>query len=64
MTNSNGSDFIYYVALYDVSILRLFASNQTEEKNNYEGGEGEEVTSTDFRLTMDLSENRPKAGIN
>ena len=36
MTNSNGSDFIYYVALYDVSILCLFASNQTEEKKEEE----------------------------
>ena len=27
-----------------------------------EKGEGEEVTSTDFRLTVDHSENRPKAG--
>ena len=26
------SDFIYYVAVYNVSILFLFASNQTEEK--------------------------------
>ena len=32
MTNSNWSDFIYYVALSDVSILCLFASNQTEKK--------------------------------
>ena len=33
-------------------------SNEGEER-----GKGEEVTSTDFRLTVDLSENRPKAGI-
>ena len=32
MTNSNWSDFIYYVALSDVSILCLFASNQAEKK--------------------------------
>ena len=32
MTTSNWSDFIYYVALSDVSILCLFASNQTEKK--------------------------------
>ena len=32
MTNSNWSDFIYYVALYDVSILCLFASNQAKKK--------------------------------
>ena len=36
MTNSNWSDFIYYVALSDVSILCLFASNQTEEKKKEE----------------------------
>ena len=55
------SDFIYYVAVYNVSILFLFASNQTEKK---EEPEGEEVTSTVFPLAADLSENRPKAGIN
>ena len=32
MTTSNWSDFIYYVALYDVSILCLFASNQAKKK--------------------------------
>ena len=36
MTNFNWSDFIYYVALYDVSILCLFASNQTEKKKGKE----------------------------
>ena len=36
MTNSNGSDFIYYVALSDVSILCLFASNQAKEKKKEE----------------------------
>ena len=36
MTTSNWSDFIYYVALYDVSILYLFASNQTEKKKKEE----------------------------
>ena len=36
MTTSNWSDFIYYVALSDVSILCLFASNQTEEKKKEE----------------------------
>ena len=36
MTYSNGSDFIYYVVLYDVSILRIFASNQAKEKKEEE----------------------------
>ena len=36
MTTSNGSDFIYYVALSDVSILCLFASNQAKEKKEKE----------------------------
>ena len=32
MRNFIRSDFIYYVAVYNVSILFLFASNQTEKK--------------------------------
>ena len=36
MTNSNWSDFIYYVALSDVSILCDFASNQAKEKKKEE----------------------------
>ena len=36
MTNSNWSDFIYYVALSDVSIIVLFASNQAEKKKEKE----------------------------
>ena len=42
MTTSNWSDFIYYVALSDVSILCLFASNQTEEKKKEEEEEKKE----------------------
>ena len=30
------SDFIYYVAVYNVSILFLFASNQAKEKKKKE----------------------------
>ena len=36
MTTSNWSDFIYYVALSDVSIMCLFASNQAMEKKKEE----------------------------
>ena len=42
MTNSNWSDFIYYVALSDVPILCGFASNQTEEKKEEEKKKKEE----------------------
>ena len=41
MTNSNWSDFIYYVALSDVPILCVFASNQTEKKKKEEEEEEE-----------------------
>ena len=36
MTTSNWSDFIYYFALSDVSILCVFASNQAKEKKEEE----------------------------
>ena len=36
MTNFIRSDFIYYVAVYNVSILFLFASNQAKEKKKEE----------------------------
>ena len=50
MTNSNWSDFIYYVALYDVSILCLFASNQAKEKKKEEEEEEEEEKKKEKKL--------------